>query len=403
MRPDDRAGQHEVESALLPQTAVGMSSRARVQAALAHRTPDRVPFDFGGTDVTGIHVVAYRALREYLGLQPIEPTIVDVFQQLAKVDQDLLDLMEVDVVNVSPRLATPYVVNDSGESYTIHDEYGIGWRMPKDGGWYYDMFSHPLAGDISSRDVDRFRWPDPLDPSRYVGFAEQAADAASEARAIVVCNLGSAGILEVYAWLRGFNAYFTDFVLNPTLACAILDKVVELKLAYWEHAIALAGDNIDVAQEGDDFAGQERLLISPDTYRRLVKPRHKAVFDYIHSNSEARVFFHSDGAIRDVIPDLIEIGVDILNPVQVSAVGMNSRELKRDFGRDLTFWGGGVDTQGVLGSEPPDVVSAEVRRRLEDLMPGGGFVFATVHNVQANVPPENIVAMWQTVREHGRY
>lgn len=379
------------------------SSRDRVKTALSHTEPDRVPFDFGGTDVTGIHVVAYRALRSHLGLPEVELRIADVFQQLAEVDDDVLEIFGVDVTNVSPRLSTPFEIEDAGSSYTILDEYGIGWRMPKEGGWYYDMFSHPLAGDVSIGDVKRFRWPDPLEPARYVGFAERAEAAARAGRAVVVCNLGSAGILEVYAWLRGYDSYFTDFVINRDLACAIMDKVLELKLAYWEHALSLVGDDIDVAQEGDDFAGQERLLISPETYRQLVKPRHKELFDFLHRKSGASIFFHSDGAIREVIPDLIEIGVDILNPVQVSAAGMDSAELKREFGRDLTFWGGGIDTQAVLGTATPDQVRAEVRKRLDDLMPGGGFVFATVHNVQANVPPENIVAMWEAVREFGRY
>jgi uroporphyrinogen decarboxylase len=145
------------------------------------------------------------------------------------------------------------------------------------------------------------------------------------------------------------------------------------------------------------------MLISPNTYRKLVKPLHKELFDFIHARTKAKIFFHSCGAIRPVIPDLIEAGVDVLNPVQVSATGMDSADLKRDFGKDITFWGGGVDTQRVLGVGTPDDVRADVRKRIEDLAPGGGFVFATVHNIQGNVPAENILAMWETLQEYGKY
>jgi uroporphyrinogen decarboxylase len=162
-------------------------------------------------------------------------------------------------------------------------------------------------------------------------------------------------------------------------------------------------DVIDVAGNADDFAGQHGMLISPRTYRKIAKPRHKQLFNFIHKHSNAKIFFHSCGSIRAVIPDLIEIGVDIINPVQVSADGMDSAELKREYGKDLTFWGGGVDTQRVLGVGTPQQVREDVKRRLNDLMPGGGFVFNTVHNIQGNVPVENIVAMLETVQEFGAY
>ena len=177
----------------------------------------------------------------------------------------------------------------------------------------------------------------------------------------------------------------------------------DCKLAYWEKALTEVGDVIDVAQIADDFAGQDGLLISPRSYRRLFKPRHKELFDFIHARTDAKIFFHSCGAIRAVIPDLIEVGVDILNPVQVSAADMDSTELKREFGRDIVFWGGGVDTQRVLRSGTPAEVRDEVRRRIDDLAPGGGFVFNTVHNIQGDVPAENIVAMWEALQEFGVY
>jgi uroporphyrinogen decarboxylase len=166
----------------------------------------------------------------------------------------------------------------------------------------------------------------------------------------------------------------------------------------------MEGIPVDVVEMSDDLAGQNRMLISPGSYRKHLKPMHKEMFDYIHSRTAAKIFFHSCGSVRAVIPDLIEVGVDILNPVQVSAAKMDSAELKREYGLDLTFWGGGVDTQNAFDeTHTPEEVRADVRRRLADLMPGGGFVFNPVHNIQGNVPPQNIMAMWETLQEHGRY
>jgi uroporphyrinogen decarboxylase len=382
-----------------------MTSRERVLTTLNHKEPDRVPFDLGGTVISGIHIKAYQGLREYLGLPRIEPRIVDVIQQIVHVDDDVMERLGVDVRNVSPRSSATYQIEirEMADYTYFYDEFRIGWRMPKESGWYYDMFDHPLKGDISAQDVEKFPWPDPLDPARFIELKEKARQIAEEEeRAVIVGNM-SAGIMEIFAWVRGFEDYFADFASNPKLACRIMDRVLEMKLAYWGRALDLLGDFIDVAQDADDFAGQDGLLISPESYRRLVKPRHKELFDFIHSHGKGKVFFHSCGSIREVIPDLIEIGVDIINPVQVSAAGMDSAELKREFGKDLAFWGGGVDTQNVLGTGTPEQVREDVRRRLEDFMPGGGFVFNTVHNIQGNVPPENIMAMWETLREYGVY
>jgi uroporphyrinogen decarboxylase len=206
-------------------------------------------------------------------------------------------------------------------------------------------------------------------------------------------------------YTRGFVDAFADWAGNQPLAQKILRKYTDMQLAYWEKSFAtLEGISIDVVQMSDDLAGQHGMLISPRSYRKLLKPLHREIFDFIHAKTEAKIFFHSCGGIRPIIPDLIEIGVDILNPVQVNATGMDSTELKREFGADLTFWGGGVDTQTAFDERvTPAKVCAEVRRRLDDLMPDGGFVFNPVHNIQANVPPENIMAMWKTLQEYGVY
>jgi uroporphyrinogen decarboxylase len=382
-----------------------MNSRERVLLSLNHKEPDRVPFDLGGTVVTGIHHKAYVAWRQALGLPAREPKIIDMIQQLAQVDDDMLDRLGVDMRNISPRSSASFqiAIGDMGEYTYFYDEFGTGWRSPKDGGWYYDMFDYPLKGEMTVEQVERYPLPDPLDPARFVGLREAAIHVRDvEGRAVVFGNI-SAGIFEVLTWMRGYADAYADWGSSSPAALKLMDRVLQLQLTYWEKALSLVGDVIDVAQIADDIAGQNGPLISPRSYRKLLKPLHKELCDFIHARTNAKIFMHSCGAIRTFIPDFIEVGVDIINPVQVSAAGMDSAELKRDFGKDIVFWGGGVDTQRVLGTGTPQAVREEVKRRLDDFMPGGGFIFNTVHNIQGNVPAENMVAMWETVQESGRY
>lgn len=382
-----------------------MNSRERMQLALNHKEPDRVPFDLGATVLTSIHHKSYRALRSYLRLPEVEPDLMDIVQQIVAVDDDVYEILECDVKNVAPGPSSTFqreIKEMDGYSY-FHDEWGIGWKMPIKGGWYYDMFDHPLKDAETISDIEGYSWPDPRDDARFEHISEKAAHAAQEEKQGVFIGGISAGIMEIAAWMRGFDNYFVDFVANEKLLIALMRKVMELKMAYWDRALELVDGNVDAVHEADDFAGQYKMLISPDAYRRIVKPLHKELFDFIHARTKAKLFFHSCGSIRPVIPDLIEIGVDILNPIQVSATGMDSAELKKEFGDDVVFWGGGVDTQRVLGDGTPDEVRAETKRRILDLAPGGGFVFAAVHNIQGNVPPENIMAMWETLQEYGVY
>ena len=381
-----------------------MNGRERVLAALAHREPDRVPFDLGATRATGIHVQAYRGLLDRLALPAREATVVDLAQQLALVDDDVTRALRIDTLGVSPaagsRWRADIQVND--EYRYFYDEFGAGRRMPVDGGLYFDYFDHPLAGDITVRDVAAFAWPDPGDDARYRRLAA-ATDAAHDTGAAAVINSICSGLVEVYPKVRGHADFYMDIASDHQVAEAILDQVLGLKLAYWKRVFDVLGDRVDVAYESDDLGGQHGLLISPEAYRSLVKPRHRVLFDYIHSRGPACVLFHSCGAIRPIIGDLIESGVDALNPVQVSAADMDSGDLKHEFGGDVAFWGGGIDTQRILGHGTVADVREEVRRRLDDLMPGGGFIFSAVHNIQADVPAENIVAMWETLQECGSY
>jgi uroporphyrinogen decarboxylase len=188
--------------------------------------------------------------------------------------------------------------------------------------------------------------------------------------------------------MRGYEGFYTDLAVNQEVVTTMLDRLVEFKCAYWERALGMVGDLIDVVIEADDLAGQHAPLLSPTTYRKLIKPRHKRLFDFIKSQAEVKIFFHSCGAVRAFLPDFIDAGIDILNPVQISAAGMDLHGLKRDFGRDLVFWGGGVDTQQVLASGTPQQVRDDVRRNIEALAPGGGFVFAAVQTFRPMSRPK---------------
>jgi uroporphyrinogen decarboxylase len=385
-----------------------MNSRERVKIALDHREPDRIPYDFGGTGLTSISRFNYNNFRLALGLPQTNPKIMDIFQQNVLIDEDMFDLLECDirpVLSENPE-GFSYEIKESSDGYScLVDEWGIGWKKPMKHGLYYDMYSHPLQGELSIEKLKNYPWPNPSDPNRFSGMQKKAMKYAVEDKKAVTLDGFCSGVVEMAAWLRGYSDFYLDIAQNDTALAYLLDKIVELKEEYWEVALRETGDNVDVIIEADDMAGQFNLLISPNSYRKIIKPRHKKLFQFIKDRTSAKLFFHSCGAIRPLIPDLIEIGVDILNPVQVSAKGMDSADLKKDFGKEITFWGGGVDTQGVFSSSDPQVfeVDNDVRNRIIDFKPNGGFIFAAVHNIQANVAVDNIVAMWKKFKELRSY
>jgi uroporphyrinogen decarboxylase len=381
-----------------------MNSRERALKALNHQEPDRVPFDLGGTGLSTIHITAYQNLRRFLDMPAVEPRVTHVAEQLVAVDEDLAECLQTDFRPVLPGLSSIfcYRFREEGVYESFIDEWGIGWRKPKDGGFYYDMYHHPLAAASSLDEFRTYPFPDPLDDQRFVTLREQAEAAVARGKAAVLAG-PSAGIAEVYSWLRGYEQYYIDLALNPDYVACMLDRLVDYKCAFWERALDEVGDLVDVVVEADDLAGQKRLLMAPTTYRRLIKPRHRRLFSFIKEQAPVKLFYHSCGAVRPLIPDLIEAGIDILNPVQISAEGMDLGELKQKYGQDLVFWGGGVDTQRILNTGTPKAVKESVRRNIQALVPGGGFVFAAVHDIQSDVPPENIVAMWEAWSEYGVY
>lgn len=332
-----------------------MNSRERTLAALNHQEPDRVPLDIGGTAVSGIHIVAYKALRRYLDLDNKTIGVQNLSGQIARLDEDFLERLRIDTRFINPRNTTNETVElrEEGEYWAYDDEWNIGRRQPKKNGLYFDIYKHPFDTEDVFERLKTYSWPDATDVRRLLILREQALTARKKGKLSVLGGL-CAGITEMYSWLRGYHRFYTDLAAEPKTTQMFLEKLVELKIAFWERALALLGPYVDVVNEADDLAGQNGLLISPDTYRRLIKPWHGELFNAIKRVApHVKIFLHSCGAIRPLIPDFIELGVDILNPVQISARGMEPLALKRDFGRDIVFWGGGVDTQNILGDGTP--------------------------------------------------
>jgi len=384
-----------------------VNSRERVVQTLAHQEPDRVPFDLSSTPVTGIHRLAYARLRPALGLQGLngrEPRVWHLMQQLAWVEEDAHAALETDARGARPEAQSSWklAMGEEGGYRYYTDEWGITRRSPA-GGHYFDLCASPLAGAQTVADIERYPWPDPVDPARFVHL-RPAAEAARQAGKAFVLGGICPGMLEMGQWLRGYENFFCDLAADRKLAEALCDRIIALKLRYWEAALGQVGGLVDVVQEGDDYGGQRDLQVAPALWRAVFKPRLAQLFGNIKRLApHVSLFFHSCGSIARILPDLIEVGVDALNPVQVAAAGMDSRDLKREFGSSLTFWGGGVDTQQVLPRGTPQQVRDEVERRIHDLAPGGGFVFAAVHNIQADVPTENLLAMRQALRDFGAY
>ncbi|MCB9419956.1 MAG: hypothetical protein H6667_09135 [Ardenticatenaceae bacterium] len=291
-----------------------------------------------------------------------------------------------------------------GDYWAYHDEWGITHHRPKENGFYYSIVDVPLPKyDITAEDLAQLSWPDMGAKWRVDGLRQQAEQFRAAGYAVVLKD-AFAGIFEFAQRIVGMENLLLMMSLDEAAAGLLFDKMLELKLAYWQTALTELGDLVDVVTYADDYGTQVSQLISPAMFRQQIKPRVRQVLALQAKLApHARRLFHSDGNVRPLIPDFIEIGVDILNPVQGTAVNMNPLDLKREYGRELVFWGGGVDTQGILPNGTPQEVKDDVRRNIDALAPGGGYVFNTVHNIQADVPPENIIAMWQALQEYGVY
>ena len=382
-----------------------MTSRERVLTTLNHEIPDRVPIDFGGNQ-TGIHKNAYRNLVRYLGLEE-EIRIMDDVQQLARPSERVLERFRVDTRYVAAGPASTWkggivrAERDGRIWHDLTDEFGVRWSMPDDQPLYMDITLNPLA-DATIKDVRDYTWPKGDDPGRFAGLRDRALRIRNDTPYAVVS--GISGVIYEFGWyLRGLERWFCELLTDPEFCEAVLDQMLKYWLDWFRLFLDEVGDIVDVIMIGDDLAGQDGPLFHPEIYRRLVKPRHKRLVRYIRSRTRAKIWYHTCGSCLAHIPDLIDNGIHILNPVQLGARQMDPAELKRRFGRDLVFWGGGCDAQHVLPRGAPGDIVDNVRRNLAAFMPGGGYVFTGIHNIQGDVPPENIVALFDTAYEHGFY
>jgi len=376
-----------------------MTHRERILAALNHKEPDRLPLDLGSSIATTMTAKAHERMRAYLSLPP-EPPPATFSRRSSTVipDEAILQRFAVDARPVL--LGTPDDRPDREVSPDAFvDEWGVTWARPE-GGHYISSdgpFYH--LEEPTLEDLERFPWPDPADPGRYRGLRERAKALHEKTDYAVVLNL-PVGPVHQCQFVRGYGEWLEDLLLNPAFAEALMDRVVELWIEIADRALEEVGDDVDLVMYGDDIGTQKGPLVRPELYRRVIKPRHRRMAEAVKRHGKP-ILYHSCGSIYALIPDLIEVGIDALNPVQVTAAEMDTKRLKREFGRDLTFWGG-INTQQVLPLGTPEEVREEVRRRIEDLAEGGGYVLCAVHNIQPEVPPENVVAMYEAALEYGR-
>ncbi len=406
-----------------------MTSRERVLAALNHREPDRVPVDLSGHRSSGIMAMAYPRLRAALGLEPRPVRVYDPVQQLAVVDEDVLKRFGIDTIELGRAFA---VEDKDWAEWTLPDGTPClmpAWALPErepgrwvirsasgrviaampDGVWFFEQTHWPFldGDDRPSRIPDAIcecMWtavaspPGPLTAGPD-GLDKLAAGAqrlrAQTDRAIV--GLFGGNLLEMGQFLYRNDQFLLMLAAEPERVHRFLDAVVEMHLGNLERFLGAVGPYIDVILFGDDLGMQNGPQMSPAMYDEYFKPRHALLWQRAKLLANVKVMLHCCGGVRELMPGLIEAGLDAINPVQVSCRGMEAAGLKRDFGKEMTFWGGGCDTQRILPQATPDEVAAHVRGQVAALQPGGGFVFQQVHNILANVPPANIIAMYGAI------
>ena len=408
-----------------------LTHRQRVLAALNHQQPDRVPIDFGGHRSSGIAALLYPGLRHALGLQPRPVRVYDPVQQLAIIDEDVLDRLGVDTIELGRGFAlaeedwadwtlpdgTPCLLpawvgpeRRSGE-WVIRSRSGRAVARMPDGALYFEQCYWPFLDgddlDHLEEALDDQMWgavqapPGPLvsGPEGYQKLSQGARRLRSQTdRAII--GLFGGNLLETGQFLYRIDRFLMLLAEDPGRVHAFLDRLVEIHLANLEKYLAAVGDSIDVIVFGDDLGSQGGPQISPRMYREFFKPRHARLWRRAKELADVKVMLHSCGGIRPLLPDLIEAGLDATNPVQISCVGMEAAGLKSDFGDRLALWGGGCDTQWVLSHGSPEEVRRHVRQQVAILSPGGGFIFQQVHNILADVPVENVLAMFEAVSEN---
>jgi len=404
-----------------------MNSRERIIAALNHREPDRVPVDLSGYRSSGISAIAYPRLRAALGFEPRPVYVYDPIQQLAIVDDDVLEWAGADAIELGrgfcreERWWADWTLPDGTPckmpAWALPERLGNEWvyrnpggrvmaRMPEsalhfDQTWWPFLDGEEDLGRIEELYPEHMWTGIASPPGPAAATPEELAAGARRLRASTdraIIGLFGGNLLEMGQFYYRMDRFLMLLAAEPARAHRFLDALLEIHLKSLERYLAAVGDSIDIINFGDDLGAQNGPQISPRMYREFFKPRHAAMWRRAKQLAPVKVMLHCCGAVRPLLPDLIDAGLDAINPVQIACRGMQAEGLKRDFGKDITFWGGGCDTQRILPNGTPEEVREHVRLQVRTLAPGGGFVFQQVHNILANVPPENIVAMYQAVR-----
>jgi uroporphyrinogen decarboxylase len=376
-----------------------MTSRARVDTALRHQEPDRVPLDIGGGQSTSLVVEAYDKFKAYVGFSAPSRSLQEIYR-VARIDEELLVRLGSDVRPVvlkPPRNWRP----PPSEPGTTIDEFGVKWRQVAfPGGIYWEVVESPLARATLS-DLESHPWPDPLDPGRFEGLAGEVQDLYHKTPYALLGDCGFKNFFEKCWSLLGMERALTALVDEQDLYRALFDKLFEINMAATRRFLEITGPYLSAVRTSDDLAAQDSLLMSPKTYRKLLKPYHTRYFAMIKEWTNARIFFHSCGNVVPLLDDLIEAGIEVLNPVQATTWA-DPAGVKARYGDRLSFWGG-IDSQRVLPYGTPDDVREEVALRIRQFGHGGGFVAGSVHLMQADVPPQNVIAMADAVRGLGAY
>ena len=377
---------------------VVMNSRERVLAALSHKEPDKVPISIGTTVVDAFTKFAKDDFERFLNLEVTPHILTHKVMGTVVTPDSISKMYETDFATIrlkAPRNYRQTVFEDG--SYL--DDYGA---LMKPTEYYYDTVSRPLEGDITIDDIRKAKAPDPYAPGRTDGLREEVENLREKTDCAIAVDIMCGGPFEQSLFLRGWEDFLCDLYTEPKRAEALLDFITEIDIGLWDVFLTAVGEYVDIVCQGDDLAMQDRALVPIDIYNKYIKKYHKRMYDFIRSKTKARIFHHSCGSIYELIPGLIDVGIDILNPVQTSAKNMEPERLKKEFGKDLTFWGA-IDTQKVLPYGTLQEIDNEVKRVIEVLGKDGGYVFAPCHNIQPLVPGENIETMLKAALKYRNY
>ncbi len=382
-----------------------MNSRERLLTALTHNEPDRIPLDLGAGCSCKFTKYFYVKLLDYFGIQE-ELVMNHIPYQLVTASDKVLDLLKCDVRSASlhpiPQAENPYAKKwEDADSYYYTNNWGTRYRMPKHQGLYYDLIGGVLQDSEDEEEDQKFIWPV---PEKFpAADRQQLEDYRRAGLATTISEQFGNGFLQQGPLMWGFENWFAMLLTEPERCTLFMDKLLEKKKEYYDHIFEVYGGLVDVCSEADDFGTQRGTFVSPKLIREMILPYHKKLNDYLKAKGAGYMTLHSCGSVEASIPDIIEAGFDCLNPVQISAANMSPEHLKKSYGKDITFWGGGINTQSTLPNGTPEQVREETKRNIDAFARDGGFVFATVHNVQDDVPIENFIAMWETFQDHCRY